>query len=308
MSELGRHVEQYLAMRRALGFKLERTGRLLVDFVGYAERAGVATVTIEVAVGWAGLPANAHPVWIAQRLGVVRVFARYLAAIDPEAEVPSADLLPGRAARITPYLYSDADIAALMAAARTFANPLKAATFETLIGLLAVTGLRGGEAMRLDRQDIDWGQRLLIVRDTKFGKSRRVHLHATSLEALSGYGVRRDRLCPSPATSSVFVSTTGARLCHATVQPEFRHLLVRAGVGPKAGSGRPRIHDLRHSFAVRTLLGWYHDGQDVQARMPALSTHLGHVDPGSTYWYLSAAPELLSLAAQRLEATFGTLS
>jgi integrase/recombinase XerD len=308
MSALGRHVEEYLALRRALGFKLERTGRLLADFVGFAERAGVATVTIEVAAGWAGLPANASPVWIAQRLGVVRVFARYLAAIDPDAEIPPADLLPGRARRITPYLYSDADIAALMAAARMLANPLKAATFETLIGLLAATGLRGGEAMRLDRQDLDWGQGLLIVRDTKFGKSRQVHLHDTSLEALRGYGVRRDRLCPWPPTASLFVSTSGARLCHATVQPAFRRLLVQAGVGPRAGSGRPRIHDLRHSFAVRTLLRWYQNGEDVQARMPALSTHLGHVDPGATYWYLSAAPELLALAAQRLEATFGTSS
>lgn len=308
MSELGRHVEDYLAMRRALGFKLEGEGRMLADFARYAEQAGIRTVTAAVAVAWAGRPSNASPVWAAKRLGVVRVFARYLAAVDPDAEVPSADLLPARARRVTPYLYSDADIAALTAAARMLANPLKAATFETLIGLLVTTGLRGGEAMRLDRHDIDWAGGLLTVRDTKFGKSRQVHLHVTTLEALGSYGARRDRLCPSPATASLFVSTSGARLCHATVQPTFRHLVRRAGVGPVEGSPRPRIHDLRHTFAVKTLLRWYEDGEDVQARMPALSTYLGHVDPGSTYWYLSAAPQLLALAARRLEATFGNSS
>jgi integrase/recombinase XerD len=252
------------------------------------------------------LPANASPVWVAARLGVVRGLARYLQTVDADAEVPPADLLPARARRPTPYLYSDADIVALMAAARSLAPPLKAATFETLIGLLAVTGLRGGEAMRLDRGDIDWAGGLLIVRDTKFGKSRQVHLHVTTLAALRRYGRLRDRLCRSPTSASVFVSTSGARLCHATVGPTFRRLVRQAGVG--RGGLSPRIHDLRHSFAVRTLLRWYRDGGDVQARMPALSTYLGHVDPGATYWYLSASPELLGLAARRLEATFGSAS
>lgn len=163
MSELGRHVEDYLAMRRALGFKLEGAGRMLADFAGYAEQAGVRTVTADVAVAWAGLPRNASPVWAAKRLGVVRVFARYLAAVDPDAEVPSADLLPARARRVTPYLYSDADIAALTAAARMLANPLKAATFETLIGALHSYGARrdrppvpvagDSEPVRLDVRD-----------------------------------------------------------------------------------------------------------------------------------------------------------
>jgi integrase/recombinase XerD len=182
---------------------------------------------------------------------------------------------------------------------------LKAATFATLIGLLAVTGLRGGEAMHLDRSDLDTAQGLLTVRGSKFGKSRLVPLHHTTVDALHAYGARRDQLCPSPATSSLFVSTTGARLCHAVLQPTFRDLLQRCGIARTTSGCRPRVHDLRHSFAVGTLLQWYRDGVDVQAQMPLLSTYLGHVDPGATYWYLTGVPDLFALAADRLQATFG---
>ncbi len=308
MGELRQHVEDYLGLRRAVGYKLEGAGRLLADFAAFAERSGVRTVTIDIAVAWARLPSEVSPKWAAKRIGIVRVFTRYLATVDPNAELLPADLLPARSRRVTPYLYSDADIAALMAAARALPNPLKAATFEALIGLLATTGLRGGEAMRLDRDDVDWVESRLSVRDTKFGKSRQIPLHTTTLEALRHYGCLRDRLCPTPATRSLFISTSGARLCHATVQPTFRKLLRHAAVGPTESPPRPRIHDLRHSFAVKTLIHWYRDGEDVQVRMPALSTYLGHVDPGSTYWYLSGAPELLALAAHRLERTFGSAS
>jgi integrase/recombinase XerD len=240
MSELGRHIDEYLAMRRAVGFKLQRTGRLLADFAGFVERTGVETVTVDVAVTWARLPANASPAWAAQRLGVVRVFARYLATVDPDAEVPSADLLPARVRRITPYLYSDADITELMAAARTLSNPLKAATFETLIGLLATTGLRGGEAMHLDRHDLDMSQSVLIVRDTKFGKSRLVHLHDSTLQALHDYGVvrttcarrRRQQACSSPRPGHVCAMRPSSRCSAASsVKPGWigpRCPLVRA--------------------------------------------------------------------------------
>jgi integrase/recombinase XerD len=301
MSQLGSHLEQYLALRRALGFKLDKTGRLLRDFAAFADAAGTSTVTIEVAVRWALLPENASPVWAAQRLSMVRGFARYLQAVDPAAEMPPAGLLPVRIRRVTPYIYSDADVKALMAAARKLRNPLKAATFETLIGLLAVTGMRGSEAMRLDDTDIDAGTGLLTVRATKFRKSRQLPLHPATLEALAGYQARRDQLCPAPDAASLLVSTTGARLCQATVQPAFRYLLGQAGVGGRAARPRPTIHGLRHTFAVKTLLGWYRDGEDVPARMPALSTWLGHVAPAATYWYLTGTPELLAPAAQRLE-------
>jgi integrase/recombinase XerD len=305
MSRLSGHAGDYLALRRALGFKLEKEGRLLPDFAAFAEAAGEGTVTVDLAVRWAAMPEGASPVWAAQRLSMLRGFARYLQTVESAAQVPPAGLLPARNRRVTPYIYSDADIAALMTAARTLRNPLKAATFETLIGLLAVSGLRGSEAMRLDRGDIDSAAGLLTVRATKFRKSRQLPLHQTTLRALTGYQALREQLCPVGATASILVSTTGARLCHETVQPTFLRLLRQAGVGQDTPRPRPTIHGLRHSFAVNTLLGWYRDGQDVQARMPALSTYLGHASPAATYWYLSATPELLALAAGRLETTPG---
>jgi integrase/recombinase XerD len=304
MSALRQHLEDYLAMRRALGFRLERAGALLAQFVTFAEEEGTDVLTVQLALAWARLPQGASPIWVARRLEVVRRFARHLAVLDPANEVIPTDLLAVRVTRRTPYLYSPEEIAALMSVATQLKNPLKAATFETLVGLLACTGLRAGEAMRLDRGDFDAERALLTVRNSKFNKSRQVLLDATTVEALRRYGRRRDELCPSPRTPALFLSSTGARLGHPVLQPTFVGLLRDSGVGTSAPR-RPRVHDLRHSFTVATLLRWYRDGGDVAARMPALSTHLGHVDPGSTYWYLQAAPELLGLAADRLEAAFG---
>jgi integrase len=305
MSRLGGHAAGYLELRRALGFKLAKEGRLLPDFAAFAEAAGAGTVTTDLAIRWAVRPDGTSPVWAAQRLSMVRGFARYLQTVEPAAQVPPAGLLPARTRRVTPYIYSDADIAALMAAARALRNPLKAATFGTLIGLLAVTGMRGSEAMALDRGDLDPAG-LVTIRATKFRKSRQLPLHPTTVQALAGYQVLRDQLCRAPATASLLVSTTGARLCHETVQPAFRCLLRQAGIGQDTSRPRATIHGLRHTFAVKTLLGWYRDGQDVQARLPALSTWLGHAGPAATYWYLTATPELLALAAGRLEAVPGS--
>ncbi len=305
MSRLSGHAADYLELRRALGFKLAKESRLLPDFTAFAEAAGAGAVTTDLAVRWAVRPEGTSPVWAAQRLSMVRGFARYLQTVDPDAQVPPAGLLPARTRRVTPYIYSDADIAALMTAARALRNPLKAATIETLIGLLAVTGMRGSEAMTLDRGDLDPAG-LVTIRATKFRKSRQLPLHPSTLAALAGYQDIRGRLCPSPATTSLLVSTTGARLCHETVQPAFRHLLRQAGIGQDTSRPRATMHGLRHTFAVTTLLGWYRDGQDVQARLPALSTWLGHANPAATYWYLTATPELLALAAGRLEAAPGS--
>lgn len=306
MSPLSSHAADYLELRRALGFKLAKEGRLLPDFAVFAEAAGAHTVTIDLAVRWAAKPDGTSPVWAAQRLSMVRGFARYLQTVDPDAQVPPAGLLPARTRRVTPYIYSDADIAALMTAARALRNLLKAATFETLIGLLAVTGMRGSEAMLLDGQDLDAAAGLVTIRATKFRKSRQLPLHPTTVQGLARYQVLRSRLCPAPATASLLVSTTGARLCHETVQPVFRLLLRQAGISQGKGKPRATVHGLRHTFAVKTLLGWYRDGQDVQARMPALSAYLGHASPAATYWYLTATPELLALAAGRLEAGPGS--
>jgi integrase len=303
MIGLEARVEEYLGVRRAVGFKLARHGRLLADFVRFLAHQGIDTVTIEAAVAWATQPEGVSLVWIAERLGIVRGFARWLSALEPATQVPPPGLLPGGPRRQTPYLFSQPEIAALMSAAGQDLHPLRAATLETFIGLLAATGMRPSEAMNLDRHDLDPTRGLVTVRSTKFGKSRLVPLHPTTLEALDGYLTVRDQLCPHPANPALLVWSSGNRLGHSTIQPAFRRLLAQAGI-TASGSRRPRLHALRHSFAVRTLLGWYHDGLDVQALLPVLSTYLGHVDPSKTYWYLTGVPELLGLAAARLEAVF----
>lgn len=301
MTALSAMVEDYLAMRRSLGFKLTDYGRLLGDFVAYLEATGATTVTAASAVAWAVQPADATPRWWSRRLGVVRGFASHLHAFDPTVEVPPVRLLacPGR--RAEPHLYSDAEVAALMAQARGLAPQLRGATYETLIGLLAVTGLRPGEALRLDRGNVDWAGGVLRVVGTKFGKSRDVPLQPTTLEALGEYARARDRSWPEPRSESFFVSSAGTRLVISTVDWTFKGLRGRAGVTWPSGHRAPRLNDLRHRFAVGTLVSWYEAGLDVEARMPLLSTYLGHSNPSHTYWYLSASPELLALAAGRRE-------
>ena len=295
---------EYLAMRRALGFKLSAQGRVLMGFVDYAERRGASTVTTDLAVEWAmDTPRSTDQLWWARRLMVVRIFARHLKAFDSATEIPPDDVLVGHYRRTTPYLYSDQQVADLMAAAQQLAPPLRGHTYATVIGLLAVTGLRIGEAARLDRCDVDLDSGVLTIRDSKFAKSRAVPVHVTTVAALRHYAALRDTLRPSQACAAFFVSTRGTRLDPANTSHTFAELLDVAGIRAQPGVRRPRIHDLRHLFAVNTLLGWYRpeiDG-DPAAMLPALSTYLGHVDPKSTYWYLQATPQLLALAAQRLE-------
>jgi integrase/recombinase XerD len=302
MSDLRAELERYLVIRRAVGFKLARAEPLLADYVRHLDTIGAEVITTDNAFAWASLPANGSPEWWGYRLSVVRVFARHLHAVDPVHEVPPAGLLPARTHRAVPYLYSDADIAALLAAARELASPLRAATFETLVGLLVVSGLRIGEALHLDRDDVDLDDGVLHIRQTKFGKTRDVPLHPSTVDALAAYARRRYQLSPRPRDPSFFVSTAGTRLRYDNVHLAWLDLVRRAGLAPRSERCRPRPHDTRHSFAVRTLVGWYRDGVDVAAAMPLLSTYLGHVHPANTYWYLSAAPELLALIAARLEA------
>ena len=305
MSMLQQALADYLSIRRALGYKLERAGKLLAQFVDHLDAAGVSTVTVEHAVAWATLPASADGYWWAYRLSVVRGFTRYLAGIDEATEVPPTDLLPWRKRRATPYLYSDDEVVALLAATVILRTPLRKATYRTLLGLLAVTGMRIGEAIALDRDDLDVRHELLVVRSGKFGKSREVVLHPTTIEALVGYLQQRDQFHPRPSTPALFINNAGKRLRYDGVHATFKRLVDRAGLTPRSAACRPRPHDLRHSFAVNSLLDAYRTGVDVAARLPLLSTYLGHVHPSGTYWYLSAAPELLALAGQRLEDHLG---
>ena len=301
MSALARSAQDYLEMRRSVGYVLRQEGRMLADFVGYCERRGITRVTTEATLGWATEPAAASSTWWAKRLGVVRGFAAHLKTLQEDTEVPPRGLLPGRASRMTPYLFSPAQITALMAAAHALAHPLRAASFEALIGLMAITGLRTGEAMALDRADVDLDEGVLTIWRSKLGKSRQVPLHQTTTAALAAYAARRDQLCPRPATRSFLLSGGGTRLNHTNASTTFGGLLDSAGIATPAGRRRPRLYDLRHSFAVATLVGWHAEGADVQARLPVLSTWMGHVKPSSTYWYLHATPELLAVTAGRLE-------
>jgi integrase/recombinase XerD len=306
MSTLRAAADQYLAMRRALGFKLTTQGRQLISFIEFCEARGAGHVTTELALAWAIQTSHgsSDEVYHSRRLMVVRIFARHLAALDPATEVPPEDMLPHHYRRIAPYLYSPGEITALMAAAGRLAPPLRAATWQTLIGLLAVTGMRQSEARHLDRDHVDLDAGMLTIADSKFGKARQVFLHPTAVAALRGYQRRRDRWCPAPADPSFFISTRGTRLNTHTITHAFAALLDDAGIAAPPGRRRPRLHDFRHSFTVASLLDFYRDGGDVAARLPLLSTWLGHVDPKSAYWYLQAVPELLALAAGRLEQAF----
>ena len=305
MTALHHAVEEYLEIRRSLGYKLERHEKLLAQFVDYLDEIPTTTVTVEHAMAWATSPTRATTLWWRARLSVVRGFATWLAAIDPATEIPPTDLLPCPRQRVIPYLYTDNDITALLAATDAIGSVLRAATYQTLIGLLAVTGLRIGEAINLDRSDLDLRSGVVVVRSGKFGKSRELPLHETTVEALADYLKIRDQLQPDTATGALFISTVATRLGYRDVSGTFRQLTQQAGLTPRSLSRLPTLHDLRHSFAVSTIVDGYRTGADVQARLALLSTYLGHIDPANTYWYLSAAPELLSLASERLEDHLG---
>ena len=293
-------VNEYLVLRRAIGFKLRHETWFLPDFVSYLKQQGSSVITTELAVRWAQLPCDASPRWWAKRLGAVRQFARHHRAFDPRTEIPPSDLISDRTQRRTPHLYTADEIAALMGEARRLKHALVAATYATILGLLATTGMRVSEALALDCDDIDWRQELLTLRNNKFGKSRHVPLHRSTIAALREYAARRDRLRPRHRSPSFFLSSAGTRVILQNFHEVFLRLLQRTGLD-RRGHLRPRIHDLRHSFAVKTLRDWYRAGVDVERRLPWLSTYLGHVSPSTTYWYLTATPELLALACERAE-------
>ncbi len=293
---------EYLALRRALGFKLTQAERMLRSFTSYLHEQGASVITTRIAVEWAVAPGQASRWWWRQRLSVVRGFARYLQAFDPDTEIPPPGLIYSPAPRVTPYVFSDADIAALMTAAGKLNPPLRAATYQTLIGLAAVTGMRVGEMIALDDGDISPGGDLIVIRDAKFGKSRQLVIHQTASAALAGYAQARKQHCPRPVSGAFFVSTKGTRLHYPNVAALFRRLAAQAGLADRDGRS-PTFHGLRHSFAMTSLAGWHAAGIDAEPLLPALSAYLGHVGPAGTYWYLSATPGLLGQAARRLEAS-----
>jgi integrase len=303
MSALGRHVEEYLALRRSFGFKLEREEQLLAQFVCYTETAGEEHLTSELAIAWAKLPVAASPNHWAKRLGVVRCFAVYLATIDPVTEMPPSGIFPTKRHRPAPYLFSEPDVERVLQAARGLSPALRAATHEALFGLLAVSGMRIGEATGLARADVDLESGVITIRHAKFDRTRLVPLHDSTTAALSVYATTRDRLCARPRADVFFCSSVGTALDRSGVDKTFRKITTALGL--RTATIRPRVHDLRHGFAVRTLVDWQRQGVAIDRHLATLSGYLGHVAPSDTYWYLSAVPELMTLAAERLDARFG---
>jgi integrase/recombinase XerD len=299
VSALAGHLDDYLRLRRGLGFQLGRHGEALPRFVAYLDARGATTVTVELAVAWARLPERIKPITVDFRLSAVRGFARYLHAIDPDHEIPPPGLLAVPRRRPAPYIYTPEQIAEVLGTARRLRPPLRAVTYETLFGLLAATGMRLGEAFALTHRDVDLVEGMVTVRHTKFDRVRLVPLHPSVAAALCAYVTARDRLCPTPSCDRFFVSVTGRPLRRGEADCVFRD--ITAEIGLRTDAVHPRIHGLRHTFAVRTLIDGHRQGADISALLPVLSTYLGHVEPANTYWYLTAVPELMQLVAARLE-------
>jgi integrase len=306
MSALRNALAEYLAIRRSLGFELRGVAGYLNDFVGLAEAEGATHITTELALRWATQPPTTEPAYWAARLGIVRRFAAWRSATDPYTEVPPDGLLPHRYRRKPPHIYSDDEIARLVQAAAELpgANGVRASTYSTWFGLLAVTGMRVSEALKLDRQDVDLAQGILTIRRTKFRKSRLVPLHPSSRAALGAYAKARDRILPTLSTPAFFVSDRGTRITEWSARYTFAKISRQIGLRADAGGQRhgrgPRLHDMRHRFAARTLIDWYRAGLDVEREIPKLATYLGHVHVNDTYWYIQGVPELLQLATARL--------
>jgi integrase len=308
MSALRELLQDYLTMRRALGLKLRTEGIALLSFVAFMEQAQADSISTELALAWAKRPTSVQPAQWARRLSCVRCFARYCSAIDPRTEIPPLGLLPFPHQRPSPYFFTDEDIDRLLQDALQWPakDGLANHTFYCLFGLLSVSGLRICEALGLTLEDVDLDEGILTICSTKFGKSRLVPLHPTTVEALTDYRERREQFLARRPVPHWFVNAQGRRLGYDCALRAFRRLTARLPNQP--GRARPRLHDLRHRFALVTVVNWYRDGQEVQRRLPVLSAFLGHVQVSDTYWYLSACPELLDAAKERLERHWGQRS
>jgi integrase len=297
---------QYLRLRRSLGYKLVRTEYWLNEFVDYVEQQEADHITTGLALEWARLPKDAQPAYWSARLGVLRLFAQYRRVEDSRTEIPPPRLLSHRARRANPYIYSEEEVCRLLGACKSLrSRRIRHLTYGTLFGLIAVTGCRIGEMIALERDHFRDKQALITVKASKFGKSRLIPLHKSTVLELRRYEWRRDRLQPKPKTSSFFVSDRGTRLTEGSARGAFNWISKHIGLRRPSDTHGPRIHDLRHTFAVKTILRWYQSGANVDQKMPLLSTYLGHRKPADTYWYLTAVPELLALAASRLEKGIG---
>lgn len=306
MSQLRQAVEEYLQLRRKLGAKLLGVDNILRNFAAYAESEGASYITTDLALRWAREQADVQPATRASRFQMVRRFAVWRSATDPRTEVPPKGLLSDRYRRKHPYIYSDEEIVKIVRESLELpsATGLKGRTYYTIFGLLSVTGMRVNEALALDRDDVGLEEGVLTVRHAKFRKSRYVPIHESSCEVLRDYSRHRDRIFPRPTTPAFFVSEQGTRVTEWATRYNFAKVSRKIGLraplkGCRHGHG-PRLHDMRHRFAARTLVDLYRAGVDVERELPKLATYLGHVHVNETYWYIEAVPELLELATRRL--------
>jgi len=304
VKRLEQALNDYLRIRRSLGYRLREPEGLLRNFVAFLQAERAPYITRQLALRWATQPAKAQPATWAGRLGIIRRFAIWHSATAPHTEIPPAGLLPHRYRRKPPHIYSAEEIETLLRLTQQLPSPkgLRARSYTTLFGLLVATGMRVNEALGLDRPDVDLKLGILHIRRTKFGKSRYVPVHPSTVEALKKYAEVRDRLSPAPLIPAFFISEKGSRITEWIARYTFAKLSQRVGLRASAkGHGHgPRLQDMRHRFAARTLIHWYRAGLDVERELPKLSTYLGHVHVNDTYWYLEAVPELLQLATDRL--------
>jgi len=306
MSALREAIQQYLSLRRSLGFKLIKVESTLRSFVAFAEREAASHITTDLALRWVKLSTAKEPATLADRFNIVRRFAIWRSATDVHTEVPPKNFMPYRYHRKPPYIYSDEEIQSLVGAARKLSSPkgLRAPTYATLFGLIAATGMRISEAVSLDRQDVDLKESVLSIRKSKFRKSRLIPVHVTTRDALLDYANNRDQIFHRLQSVAFFVSERGTRVTHWAARDNFAVVSRQIGIrkkikGKRVGCG-PRLHDMRHRFAAQTLVDWYRAGINVEHEIHKLSTYLGHAHVNDTYWYLEAVPELLELATQKL--------
>lgn len=306
MKTLHHALAEYVTVRRAFGTQLREPAVRLAHFVAFLESEGAKFITTQLALRWACQPDSAQQATWARRLSIVRRFAAWLSASDPRTEIPPRRLLESRHRRPKPHIFTDLEIEQLMGSLADLPSPtgVRALTYVTLIGLLAATGLRPGEALALDIVDVDLRDGVLAIRQTKFGKSRFVPVEQSTLAALTHYAERRDELCPQRQSDAFLVSERGTRLQHSAARRTFARASHAIGLRPPVEGRRigrgPRLQDFRHTFATRRLIDWYRAGSDVQREMPKLADYLGHVNVSHTYWYIEAVPELLQLATDYL--------
>lgn len=302
MKTLRESLGDYVSMRRSLGFKLEQANKYLLSFVSFLESKDASFITTKLALEWAQQPTSARTSTWAGRLSAIRGFSVYRQATDPRTEVPPSDLLPASCIRMKPYLYTNEEIARLMNGALEMPNAsiLTRRTYYCFFGLLAVSGMRTGEVINLKVADVDFDAELLTVKESKFGKSRLIPLHASTKRALADYAEIRDKLLGHPSTY-FFISSLGTKLSTGRVTLTFFQISREIGLRGRTAKNGPRLQDFRHRFAIETLSRFYRDGEDAENWLPVLSTFLGHASINDTYWYLSACPQLMEQALVRLE-------